>query len=517
MRGDDGLRRRRFLHLAATAGAALLATACGSRGDGDAPDGGAIASDDAPTPGLDGDVGSTPGDAGPKSPKSGTRKAGFASFSTPSLRRAAVRRAVELAGGIGWLKSGDRVLIKVAHNSMNAYPATVSPESAGELARMFLDAGASRVVIADVMGIENTLVPGGWAMEDEFGRLGPWDMESDATIRAFRASGLYAGVEAAIGAGDVGPGKRVQLTSFREHNWRRVETAALMSDPASARLSARWVKEQVATNVDPDGKHEPRAYAPRVFDDATLLGEAPPGLFVPNLFDEVDHVVNLHRISTHITSMFTLALKNWVGTMRPDDRLWMHQLTFLLDDRATGSSPLRTEPPYNEMLAELHLPSWKRERLIFADATDVFVSGGPDDSPSPSYPANLMIASTDLVSAEVLALAVLRMGVLASVLDRGLGGKCDPIPRTAIETSQEFLMWRFGLRAHGLMRGTDEKLCDLTFPNWDWILVRRARELGLGATGPKDLDLSFAADPSHAVPDAHQKWIEADVARGPSA
>jgi uncharacterized protein (DUF362 family) len=426
-----------------------------------------------------------------------------------------VRRAVELAGGIGWLKRGDRVLIKVAHNSPFAYPATVSPESCGELARMFLDAGAKQVTIADVMGIENTLMPGGWALEGVMGRTLPWDAESDATVRAFRASGLYAGVEAAVGASRVGPGKDVHITSFREKNWRRCETGAMAPNrTAGARLVTKWLRQQLDGNVNAAGVHENRVYAPRVFDD--VLRDDVPGFHVPNLLDEVDHIVNLHRVSTHVTSMFTTAVKNWVGIMRPDDRVWMHQLTFLRNQRAGANEPLATEPPYNEMLAELHLPTFARERLFFADATDLYVSGGPDESDAASYPAHLMLASTDIVAADVVNLAVLRLGVLAAVIEGGLGGRCMPPPQTTLETTNEFLAWRLGVREHGLMRGTDLKLCDPEFSNWDWVAVKRGRELGIGVSSPKDLALSFAADAGFAVPDAQRKWIALDALRAPS-
>ena len=520
MRGanDNSLLRRRFLQLAATAGAGMLASACasklGERRDPLDPDGGAPDAD-----GVDAIAapGSDAGDAGAdaSSKLTGPRRVGIASFVDRSQRRAAVRRAVELAGGVGFVKKGDRVLIKVAHNSPFAYPATISPESCGELAKMCLEAGASRVTIADVMGIENTLMPGGWALEGKLGRTLPWDPTTDATVRAFRASGLYAGIEEAVGAGRVGPTKEVRITSFRELNWRRCETGGMApKSGAGARLVTRWLKEQLATNVNADGKHEPRIYDPRVFDD--LLDESVAGFHVPNLLDEVDHIVNLHRVSTHITSLFTTATKNWVGIMRPDDRVWMHQLTFLRNQRAALTDPLCTEPPYNEMLAELHLPTFARERLFFADATDLFISGGPDESDSATYPAHLMLASTDLVAADVINLAVLRMGVLASVIEGGLGGKCSPVPQTALETTQEFLAWRFNVREHGLMRGTDLKLCDPKFSNWDWIVVRRARELGIGADSPKDLGVSFAADGDFAVPPAHRDWIELDASRAPS-
>ena len=62
-------------------------------------------------------------------------------------------------------------------------------------------------------------------------------------------------------------------------------------------------------------------------------------MYVPNLVSDVDHIVNLHRISTHVMSLFTLAIKNWVGIMRPDDRIWMHQLGYLFNHRGVRRRP----------------------------------------------------------------------------------------------------------------------------------------------------------------------------------
>ena len=496
---NDELSRRRFLELAAAAGATLSA---GCFAD---PVGGPEAIDagtrDA---GLDREDASRPAAAA---------QVGVASFAASSLRRASVRRAVELAGGMPWIRPGDRVLIKPAHNSPNPYPFTASPEACGELALMCLEAGAGKVVIADVMGVEHTLIPGGWALESQFGPLLPFSADSDATIRAFRNSGLWAGVEAAVGAANIGPDKKVHITSFREHNWRRWESAAdTPGGEANARLSTPWLRDQLAAGIDMNGDPAFRVYLPRNFD---LLRPEVPGMWFPNLFDEVDHVINLCRVSSHIWSHFTMSLKNWIGIMRPDDRLWLHQLNYLRNDRAKAGESLGTEPPYHEMLAELHLATHERERLVVADASEVIISGGPDSTPETTYPARLVFAATDLVSADVTALAVLRMGVMAAVLEGGLGGECLPQPSSTAQLAMDFILEKLNLSDGGLMRGTDVKLCDPTLSNWDWLAIRRARELGVGVASPDMVDIHYA-DAEHSVPAAHRDWISADALRPPT-
>src|SRR4029077_17207786 len=121
-----------------------------------------------------GGAGGASGSGGDGGSGGGTRPLGaspvvIAGYESPALRAAAVRAAIELSGGIGWLKPGDSVLVKLAHNSPNAYPATSSPVACAEIVKLLLEAGAGKVYVADLMGIENTLMPGGWALEDPYG------------------------------------------------------------------------------------------------------------------------------------------------------------------------------------------------------------------------------------------------------------------------------------------------------------------------------------------------------------
>ena len=67
-----------------------------------------------------------------------------------------------------------------------------------------------------------------------------------------------------------------------------------------------------------------------------------------------------------------------------------------------------------------------------------------------------------------------------------------------------------------VFRGTDSKLCDPEFSNWDWVAVQRARELGLGARGPDDLHLVFdEKDSPFAVSAEKRDWITEDALRAP--
>ena len=50
--------------------------------------------------------------------------------------REAVQRAITLAGGLGFIRSGETVLLKPAVNSGSRYPATTDPETIRIVAEM---------------------------------------------------------------------------------------------------------------------------------------------------------------------------------------------------------------------------------------------------------------------------------------------------------------------------------------------------------------------------------------------
>jgi len=61
----------------------------------------------------------------------------------------AIRRALELIGGLDFLHVGDSVLLKLALNSANPFPATTSPVLLSELITLLKDHGAGDIVVAD--------------------------------------------------------------------------------------------------------------------------------------------------------------------------------------------------------------------------------------------------------------------------------------------------------------------------------------------------------------------------------
>ena len=442
-----------------------------------------------------------------------TSKVAIAENSDPKRIEEAIRQVVELAGGMDWLESGQTVLIKPALNSAGKFPFTASPVACAELVRMCLERGAAKVFVADEMGFEHTMFKH-W----KYGKFDGFD--KDRTIQAFRKTGIYDAVMKV--ANELDARERIHITTFREEGWRKDRFVDWEST-----LHRKWVREQLKEAETWSGEQVRRTYIPRLFDGRYIpqLIEAwskktTGGLYVPNLLDKADHIINVFRISTHVWSHFTMAIKNWVGIMRPDDRVWMHQLNYIKNHRHTmnGSrpdDPIRTEPLYHEQLADMHVPHTEKERLCVADATKIILDGGPDGTNRPFCQPNLVLAAGDIVSADVVGLALLRFGILKA--PDGLQGQHEPQPgcwKEALSGLYKDLRWPD--EGENVFRGTDSKLCDLEFSNWDWVAIQRARELGLGVMGPDDLRLVFADKGSpFEVSSEKRDWITEDALRPP--
>lgn len=173
----------------------------------------------------------------------------------------AVRAAAAAATDFSWLKKGDSVYLKPAHNSGNPYPATTSPAGAAAMIKLLKEKGAGRVIVADTAGVQ-------------YVKLNPNDQVRGSTRKLMEQSGL---ARAALAAG-------AELYFPEEAGWK----AFLEDGPVSG---SHWKA----------------------------------GIMVPALLKEVDHLVLMPRTSRHVLAGATLGLKTVVGYMRTDSRLEYHR------------------------------------------------------------------------------------------------------------------------------------------------------------------------------------------------
>ena len=268
----------------------------------------------------------------------------------------AIQRALELIGGLDFLHIGDSVLLKLALNSANPFPATTSPVLLSELITLLKDHGAGDIVVAD---------------RSKYG--------SD-TMHCMQETGIY---QAAVDSG-------AEVVVFDENDAVRVKPERAI----------HW----------------------------------PDGFSVPRLFNQVDHIIALPRLSTHAMAGFTMGLKIFVGALPPEERMVMHT--------AYGLSP-----GFLKCLAEIALCSDKI-RLSILDARQGFSEGGPDEGTVVS--PGIIIASKSLVGADAVGLALLKsIGTTPQLMDVRVWD--HPTIARAIEVHSPYLTpSTIDLRAEGI-------------------------------------------------------------------
>jgi uncharacterized protein (DUF362 family) len=240
------------------------------------------------------------------------------------------KTVVERAGDLSWLKKGDSILVKPAMNSGKPHPAVTDPWALESLLRLLAERGAGKIYVGDQSGVRNVY----WTAA---GR-------QRGASRAFAAdTGLLPVIEA-HGAIPV---------FFEERGY----DAYFPACPAGAH-------------------HWPE----------------PPQ--ITTLVRDVDHIVYLPRLGSHIMADITAGLKVGVGFLREDSRRLLHQ----------GGAH------FAAMYAELNeIPEIKAKlRLTVTAARKIMTLFGPDDGHVVEPAAGAVFASEDLLAHDLFAYACLQ-------------------------------------------------------------------------------------------------------------
>jgi uncharacterized protein (DUF362 family) len=107
------------------------------------------------------------------------------------------------------------------------------------------------------------------------------------------------------------------------------------------------------------------------------------GFFIASLINEVDHIINLPRISTHIQAGASLGFKNLVGLLREDSRVEFHNngpYGFAIDYFGKKRGIIKPNPKgmFFEKITEISLATKEKLRLTFFSGTKVQTTFGPD-------------------------------------------------------------------------------------------------------------------------------------------
>ena len=230
---------------------------------------------------------------------------------------------------LSWLKPGDSVFIKVACNSSFVHPATTSPKAVTALVEFFQNQGAGQVYVGDQSGVASV-------------RRLP-DRRISSTRHLMRQNGLLEAIEAA--------GATPHF--FDDHGWEQ-------------------------------------GYFSPTIDFETTWSE---GLWLPKIIQEVDHIVYLTRLSSHVMAGYTAGIKIAVGWLRDDSREHLHR------DAAT----------FFERFAEINHVAPLRDKLRFVltlgDAA--LLDFGPDQGAIYQFEHPHAIASRSLVDHDSVVASLL--------------------------------------------------------------------------------------------------------------
>jgi uncharacterized protein (DUF362 family) len=277
----------------------------------------------------------------------------------------AVRRAVELAGGMDFIKEGQTVLIKPNVTGAVVHPTTTSPEVLYATIKLVAERGPKRIIVAD----------------RSFSPI--FDTKTPKTVDVMREVGQLDAVEQA--KSDV-----------------KAPVVAVGLEDCEDELELLGRK----------GTEMWRKIKPEKADSW------PNGFELAELLFAVDHVINVPVVKTHFQAWFTMSMKAFVGMSHHRTRREFHTAfkgdSNLFNQKASGSrrrlgpegrkqDVAEAEPLVNRV-AELNLGITPAMNIL--DATKSFVFGGP--SHGDTVDPNLVVASRDRIAADATGVAVLK-------------------------------------------------------------------------------------------------------------
>ena len=277
----------------------------------------------------------------------------------------AVRKAVELSGGIDFIQPGQTVLIKPNVTGAVPNPTTTSPEVLYAVIKLVSERGPKRIIVAD----------------RSFSPI--FDTSTPKTIDVMKKVGHLDAVNQAVS--DV-----------------KAPVVAVGLEDAAAELEMLGRKDAPLW----------RKIKPEKADNW------PNGFELAELLFAVDHVINLPVIKTHFQAWFTMSMKAFVGMSHHRTRREFHTAfkgnSSLLDQKASGSrrrlgpegrkQDIEEVSPMVQRVAELNLGI--KPALNILDGTKSFVFGGP--SHGDTVDPKLIVASRDRVAADATGVAVLK-------------------------------------------------------------------------------------------------------------
>jgi uncharacterized protein (DUF362 family) len=119
------------------------------------------------------------------------------------------------------------------------------------------------------------------------------------------------------------------------------------------------------------------------------------GIMLPNVLQEVDHIVSMPRCSRHALLGNTLGIKSVVGYMRYDTRLEYHHAAKSIQEKTAEANTVPT--------------LLQKQRLVVTAADKILATLGPDLGHVFTPQQGLVIASRSMIAHDLISLAWLIM------------------------------------------------------------------------------------------------------------
>jgi uncharacterized protein (DUF362 family) len=210
------------------------------------------------------------------------------------------------------------------------------------------------------------------------------------------------------------------------------------------------------------------------FEDHPLDGTYwKKGIMMPNILQEVDHIVLMPRCGRHRLLGSSLGMKNAVGYWRTDTRLEYHKMASTIQEKTADANTVKC-------LRD-------KQRLVLTTATQIIATKGPDDGFVMMPETGLVIASESVVAHDMVSLAWLLQNRRAMSEEERARSR-DPYESQAIVGSLNRVVVRLlggrreALHAERLLRNDIDSI-------WDDRALNRAYEVFGGIPEVKLVDV----------------------------
>jgi uncharacterized protein (DUF362 family) len=185
------------------------------------------------------------------------------------------------------------------------------------------------------------------------------------------------------------------------------------------------------------------------------------GIMMPNIIQDVEHIILMPRCGRHLLLGSSLGMKNAVGYWRTDSRLVYHKHAAAIQEMTTDAN---TVPCLRE-----------KQRLVLTTATRILTTLGPDKGYITTPDPGLVIGSESIVAHDMAALAWLLLNRMA-MSEEAIASSRDPYKnQLLVNLLNRFVVLRLG-RAGDAFSAESLKRNDILHI-WDDRVLNRAYQV----------------------------------------